>query len=118
MKDFTRWSALWQKLGAASDPQPIFERLVQAYTEPQRAYHTLEHIHDCLARFGEASMLAEHPVEVETALWLHDVVYDPRASDNEERSADWAEHILREGGVPDVVIARIRAMILATKHQF
>jgi predicted metal-dependent HD superfamily phosphohydrolase len=117
MNDLSRWSELWHKLGAISDPQPVFDNIAQAYAEPQRAYHTLTHIQDCLARFDDTSTLAEHPIEVEAALWLHDVVYNPSASDNEERSADWAERILREGGVSDGMIARIRELILATKHQ-
>jgi predicted metal-dependent HD superfamily phosphohydrolase len=117
IKNFPRFSTLWQKLATASDPQPVFDDLAQAYAEPQRAYHTLEHIRDCLAEFDGASRLAEHPVEVEAALWLHDVVYDPRASDNEERSADWAENVLTNRGVPAPIIARIRTLILATRHQ-
>jgi predicted metal-dependent HD superfamily phosphohydrolase len=117
MDDPARWSDLWQKLGLKSNPQPAFDHLVQAYAEPQRAYHTLEHIRDCLAQFDQVSMLAERPVEVETALWLHDVVYDPRASDNEERSAGWAENVLGRHGAPAVVIERICDLILATKHR-
>jgi predicted metal-dependent HD superfamily phosphohydrolase len=117
MDDPARWSELWRRLGAENDPQPVFEHLARAYAEPQRAYHTLEHIRDCLAQFDQASMLAERPVEVETALWLHDVVYNPRAPDNEERSAEWAEKLLRRNGVTGVAVERIRALILATKHQ-
>ena len=115
-EDFSRFSALWQSLGAASDPQPVFDALARNYSGPQRAYHTLEHVRDCLAEFDRASSLAERPLEVQAALWLHDVVYDTRASDNEERSADWAVGTLTKAGVTGTTVEHICGLILATKH--
>ena len=117
MNDFSRFSSFWQQLGAVSEPEPVFEALTRAYAEAQRAYHTLGHIRDCLGEFDGAAGLAESAVEVEAAVWLHDVVYNPRAADNEERSADWAERALAQAGVSGVVIGRIRELILATRHQ-
>jgi len=116
MSDFSRFSTLWQALGAASEPQPVFDALARNYTGPQRAYHTLQHVRDCLAEFDGASMLAERPQEVEAALWLHDVVYDTRATDNEERSADWAREVLASAAVPTATLERVAELILATKH--
>ncbi len=116
MPDFERWSALWHRLGAASDPTLSFDRLTRQYAEAQRFYHTLAHIGVCLAELDRAEHLAEAPDEVEVALWLHDVVYDPRAWDNEERSADWARDALAQGGIAADVRTRVAELILATKH--
>ena len=41
------------------------------------------------------------------AACLHDVVYDPRAGDNEERSATYAEQQLGALGVPSPIVARV-----------
>jgi predicted metal-dependent HD superfamily phosphohydrolase len=112
-----RWSILWSNLGARSEPDVVLEVLLQAYAGPQRAYHTFDHIIDCLARFDLSSLFAQNPLEVEAALWFHDVVYDPRAHDNEERSAAWAGDVLARGEVPVSCVDRIRSLILATRHQ-
>ncbi|ENW81467.1 hypothetical protein F909_02758 [Acinetobacter sp. ANC 3929] len=31
-----------------SEPQKIFNKLIAAYSEKQRAYHTLQHLYECL----------------------------------------------------------------------
>lgn len=48
------WLALWQRLAATGDAGAWHERLVGAYAEPQRAYHSLQHLEECLLVFGEA----------------------------------------------------------------
>ena len=116
MTTLLRWSNLWHRLGARSSPEPIFEELLQAYQQPHRAYHTLDHIRDCLAQFDLVRHLARFPNEVELALWCHDVIYDPHATDNEAQSAAWATRILRQAAVADEVIARVTDLILATQH--
>lgn len=112
-----RWCELWQRLGARSRPESILAELVQRYGEAHRAYHTLDHIQDCLREFDQARALAEQPDEVELAIWCHDVIYDSHAADNEVRSAAWAGEILEEGGVAAEVNRRIQDLILATQHQ-
>src|SRR5512147_3116211 len=116
MSLFPRWRALWHRLGAHSASEPVFDELMRRYREPHRAYHTLDHIQDCLRQLDEVHDLAEHADEVEMAVWCHDVIYDPRAADNELRSAAWAEKTLTEGGIAANVIARVQSLILATQH--
>ena len=108
------WKRLWTELGAAEIPAGLLNQLVGAYSEGQRHYHTLQHLRECLAYFEPAAALARHPAEVELALWFHDAVYDPRAGDNEERSAEWAARSVRAAGCADAVAERVRALVLAT----
>ncbi|WP_062217208.1 hypothetical protein [Streptomyces sp. NBRC 109706] len=71
-------------------------RLLERWAEPHRRYHTVAHLRFVLARLDELAGVADDPVAVELAAWFHDAVYDPRAADNEERSAELAETLLPE----------------------
>ncbi len=95
----------------------IYADLVREYSEGHRAYHTLEHIRDCFHQFDSASQLAVRPDEVEAGLWFHDSIYDTHRSDNERRSAAWAQSALHEGGVSESTAARVAELVLATRHE-
>ncbi len=87
-----------------------------AYAESSRHYHNASHIADCLNHLDRHVTLASSPLEIELAIWFHDIVYDSRRSDNEERSAEWARRVLHDVGLPGDAVARVERMILATKH--
>lgn len=89
--------------------------MVERYSEPHRAYHTLQHLEECFALFPAG--LAEHPGEVLLALWFHDAIYDPKRDDNEQTSADWGAEGLAAAGARGQVIARFRQLVLATRHE-
>ena len=66
--------------------------LVAAYAAPNRHYHNLKHIEDCLGLLAGIDDLSATDRDILTeAIWWHDVVYDPTRSDNEELSARLAE---------------------------
>ena len=114
--DQQRWLELWSRLGAQGSGASVFAQLTAAYAEPGRAYHTAEHIRDCLAELDLTRDLAQHPDEVEAALWFHDAVYLPGASDNEGQSAELARTALSMGAVPREVTDHTAALVLATRH--
>jgi predicted metal-dependent HD superfamily phosphohydrolase len=114
--DRSRWTGLWDRLGARGDGFSIFSALQVAYAEPARAYHTAEHIRDCLAQFDISRQTAQRPDELEAAIWFHDAVYLPGASDNEHQSARLALTALTEAGAPGEVADRIAQLVLATRH--
>jgi len=111
-----RWRALLSRIAPSADAGHAYDALVAAYTSPERHYHTLAHVGACLSLFDGARELAGDADEVELALWLHDVVYTSRASDNEERSAAWAGALLRDGGGERHAPA-VERLILATRHR-
>ncbi|MEH6785411.1 MAG: hypothetical protein V7688_16160 [Alcanivorax jadensis] len=98
------------------DPEPTWHQLATRYNEPHRHYHTLDHIAACLAWLDQYRHLAADPLCLELALWAHDVIYDPRASDNEARSADWFAQHFAGSYLTDQHRARVHELILATIH--
>lgn len=115
-----RWAAVWTRIGAGGDAAAVFSGLARRYAEPHRRYHVLDHIGECLTALDGAIEPEQLPRpaadEAEIALWFHDAVYDPRAGDNEARSAELAVATLEAAGVPDAVRERVRATVLATTH--
>jgi predicted metal-dependent HD superfamily phosphohydrolase len=114
MKD--RWLKFWAAAGASGDPEPEWRRLSACYAEPHRAYHTIHHIAHCLDELDEVRALAADPVAVEMALWYHDAVYDPRAKDNEARSAAWARRAAAAMGLAPERGERVAGLILVSTH--
>lgn len=110
-----RWRALMHAMGLAAN-DATFASLLAAYRQPHRHYHTPRHIADCLDQFDVLRDDAGHPHAIELAIWFHDAVYDPYRSDNEQASADWAMRFLRDNALPEPLLDRVQALILATRH--
>ena len=100
-----------------SEPQKIFNKLIATYSEKQRAYHTIQHLYECLVllEFIRADLHDANAVVL--ALWFHDAVYDHQAKDNELRSAELFEQYLVQDLSIDIV-QKIKRWIIATqKHE-
>ena len=117
MFEFAYFEKSMAHLGVEGDRE-TFELLFTYYSEPSRFYHDKSHVSECLSQFQKYRDQAEHPGEIEVAIWFHDAIYDTAASDNEEKSADLAEQHLKRVRASNASISRIVEMILATKtHQ-
>ncbi len=98
------------------EPDATWQQLATLYSEPHRHYHTLDHVAACLTWLDRYRHLADDPLTIELALWAHDVTYDPRASDNEVRSADWFAEHFEDSTLTKKQKDRVHALILATIH--
>ena len=98
------------------NPQATWQQLASHHSEPHRHYHTLDHVTACLNWLDQYRHLAEDPLCIELALWAHDVIYDPRASGNEARSADWFAQQFADSTLTDAQRDRVHTLILATIH--
>ncbi|WP_309096069.1 hypothetical protein [Streptomyces sp.] len=96
------------------DPAPYAEDLLGRWQEPQRRYHTVEHLAAVLDRVDVLEEYARDPEAVRLAAWFHDAVYLPDRSENEERSARLAERALAEAGVPDARTAEVARLVRLT----
>lgn len=109
-----QWQSLLGIWGV--DPAKIdgaFADLVSRYAEPSRYYHNLGHIQKVLETIENLGAASTRPNAVRLAAWLHDIVYDSKASDNEERSADSAMQLCQQLSIPDAEV--VASLILATK---
>ncbi len=112
----SRWLQLVRGLGIPeARAAEIWRELRAAYGADGRFYHNLTHIQHTLDVADQLREVAVDFTAVQLALWFHDVVYDPRRSDNEAQSAAYAERVLRPLGVPDALLAKVTTLILATK---
>lgn len=94
----------------------LLDGLMIRYGEPHRYYHTAPHVMTVIRNVHDVSaMLHRQPSEelVAAALY-HDAIYDPRAYDNEARSATLASSQLAEIGWSYGRCAIVAALILAT----
>ncbi|WP_405582793.1 hypothetical protein [Streptomyces sp. NBC_01190] len=98
----------------APDPALYGTDLLERWAEPQRHYHTLDHLVAVLARATELTAHADDPDTVALAAWFHDAVYRPDRTENEERSANLAERALREAGLDQDRTAEVARLVRLT----
>jgi predicted metal-dependent HD superfamily phosphohydrolase len=108
-----RWHRAVAGFAAARESvDAAFADLVTRYGEPGRHYHTLEHV---AAVLDVVDALGGTGPALQLAVWYHDAVYDTRAADNEERSADLARTALAVLSILESVISETARLILLTK---
>ncbi len=104
----------WARLaGDSPTSRTEWAAVVAAWSEPHRRYHDLAHLAAVLGLVDALAAAAEDPDAVRLAAWFHDVVYDPRSTDNEQRSAGRARAGLR-GLVPGERITEVERLVLLT----
>lgn len=112
----SRYEDLWQRLGCFGEPNESYEDLVQRYSEPHRAYHTLCHVEHGLVQIDLISNWTEFPDLLEWAWWYHDAVCKPGYADNEEKSAELSMRNAQKASFTPMAKQRTYGMIMATRH--
>jgi predicted metal-dependent HD superfamily phosphohydrolase len=94
----------------------VYDHIRDLHSGPERGYHGWSHPLALLDLFDAVKTALNDPVAVHAAILLHDAIYEPRAKDNEARSAILASELLR-GEIPDDSLSRTVRLIEATaKH--
>jgi len=112
-----RFAALWSRCvdsPPSSDAATVYAGLVREFSAPDRHFHTLAHIRDCVQRVDEVAPLLGQRDEVELGLWFHDAIYAPGDPANERRSAEL--FLGFAAGAAPGFRQRVSRLILATRH--
>ena len=88
--------------------------VINAYDEPHRFYHTLEHIEDVLKQLHDVDLLKHD--ELFLAAVFHDIVYNPQSNTNEEDSAEFFLKSSKSSSLTGEQKEHIKQLILDTKH--
>ncbi len=92
-----------------------WDNLLRHYQDGQRAYHNLSHIYSMFTKWD--TMGLEMDSSLEYAIWYHDIIYDSKAKDNEQQSADFFRQAflnVMDGESLD----RVTQLILSTQKHF
>jgi predicted metal-dependent HD superfamily phosphohydrolase len=110
------WKHLASRLGLNEVATAVVDHyLVEQYTSAGRHYHGVGHVVHLLDEAGSQAALYRDGEAVGLAVFFHDAVYDPARDDNEAQSAAALRQLLA-GAVADPTLARVEAMILATRR--
>lgn len=110
------WNSLaMEYTGDSQLTMKLWEELHTSYSEKNRAYHNLDHL---MYMIDKAGPFRDQVMDIDTVMFsvfYHDIVYNVRRKDNEQRSADMAGDRLVELEVPASMVAKCQQQILATR---
>jgi predicted metal-dependent HD superfamily phosphohydrolase len=110
-----RWLALGGRVGADPDRiEAVGRELLERWSQGHRQYHDPAHLTLMLDVVDAHAEAAPNPDTVRLAAWFHDAVYDPRAKDNEEASAELSVTVLTDLGVPPAIVAETARLVRLT----
>ncbi len=95
------------------DDEGKFNSLKNYYSESHRSYHNLSHIYSMFQLLDESEL--ESSDDLEWAIFYHDIIYNSKKKDNEEKSAEVFKKEF-EGILNEENIGRVYDLIMATQH--
>jgi len=107
------------ELRAVSADESLNERLwneiKSAYAHRARHYHNLAHLDNVIAELLPVRNEIQDWQTIVFSTAYHDIIYNSRKQDNEEKSADLAVKRLAELGLSAAIKEKCRQQILSTK---
>lgn len=110
----TLWYTLWQH---AQPPVPSVAPIIAAYQQPQRHYHTSQHLRECMQYWHTCQHQMPNAFAIGVALFYHDVVYEPQRQDNEIQSVIWMQNHLQDALDPHTLQTVATLIIDTQSHQ-
>jgi predicted metal-dependent HD superfamily phosphohydrolase len=90
------------------------DTLISRYKEPQRRYHTIEHIHAMLNCLDHYRCPVKNETAIKLAIFFHDWVYDPKGKDNELESIKCFEEFAADISLSNSMISLVSGYIERT----
>lgn len=92
-----------------------WQKIVDAYSSKGRYYHNLDHIRYMMSKAQEVRQLIREWDVLVFASFYHDIMYDTRRKDNEEKSAEIGSLAAASTGLGIEAARKVEKQILATK---
>lgn len=93
----------------------LWEEIHKKYSSKKRHYHNLQHIHHMLdLAANDQADLHDYDI-ILFAIWYHDVIYNARKNNNEEKSALFAQKRLKRLKIESKRIESCTNLIISTK---
>ena len=93
----------------------LWAEIEKEYSTPKRHYHNLTHLKYIIDRAEKYREKLTDPDTVLFSIFYHDIVYNTKRQDNEQKSADIARDRLTKLGIPPEKISKCQNQIIATK---
>lgn len=92
-----------------------FEEITEAYSKQNRHYHNLQHINYMLYLAStDAANIIDYDM-IQFAIWYHDIIYNATKSNNELKSAQFAQKQLKQLKIDSKRIENCANLIISTK---
>lgn len=92
--------------------------VLDSYSEPQRYYHTLQHIGHLLWLIKHEPIISnniQNLTHVVLAVFFHDIIYNPQSKDNEDKSSELFLSFYKEAACQNLDHSLVHKYIMATK---
>lgn len=97
----------------------LWDEIENHYSVKRRYYHNLSHLQNIFNSLQPIKDIINDWDTIVFSVFYHDIIYDVKRNDNEEKSAELAQKRLAGISYPDELIVKCCDQILATKiHQF
>jgi len=116
----TKWIELCKTYSSNQESiEQIWQIILKRHSEPHRFYHNLNHLEYLLNLIEYHRSKINKPNLMMFSVFMHDIIYDTSATDNEEKSAEQAVIFLLQLNINPIEIQYIKQQILASKkHEF
>src|SRR5258708_27992883 len=97
--------------------QKLFQQVVKAYSAPGRHYHDMNHLYGVVSMWNDHKHLLKDADAIFFAAIYHDIIYNPKRADNEEKSKDFfIDKLISCATLGSEMLVKAARAILATKH--